>query len=212
MQDNKIQIIAEELQRVNAMLASYIQKQVSSYDDKLFIWLFFKNNSEVNSIINWIEELPENMLFEIETSAKNLVNTTSVFTECYKANKGILAQFELKPEFDGRLSVLEEDRDRKAQASILSRQEYYALSNRLDFMSLYDPEYRALDKRCDELNAKRKEAECSAKNAYDAFEKFRRMSFGYENFNINWLYVLVSQLAEIANTLLSGINGLKKHE
>jgi len=167
------------------------------------IWLFFRDNSDIHYTVDWLEGAWPLHRSEIEEAAKELIEETSRFLKIYDKHKTEINKLDLKSDFEKHIASLEEKRDRDKAASSSAWKEFKTIDHRLDFMGWDDPRRNELDKECDRLNEKQKKASAIASQSISECYKAYATFYGYENFNIRWIYVLVCQLEALAESIIS---------
>ena len=203
--------ISEDLQSVRTLLEEYIQtRRIDIVQERAIVDFFIKyqeTNDVVSYAVNGIRTDADKTFVEFS----GLHRYTQAFLDFYEANDTSLKSIDFKGDSQKYIKVFEDANKQAAAEATATWKRILELSNLLDYMMESDERYPSMRKECDEKEEQyyhvlqplvdRTFAEYKAKESYFAPVFY---------FNIEMLYLIVYKINEIAKSVISDIDNLRK--
>ncbi len=200
--------ISSCLQSVNNVLSSCVGGRLT-FDDALILSEFYRDYSNTNSLIETAEKEA------VKNADKLLSDTVSLLSEIEKFSAVRVANIQsvdFERLFEQHIKPFEERYEAAKTASTKLWQEYSAMSNRLDFLSLDSDEYKALNAECDVKKAEYEAARMKTESAHNEWRTEQQRCFCVYTFKPLHLEVLVARLKGISESIISDIKRMKEEQ
>ena len=202
--------IASDLHVVCALLQKYAEEENLSYEQGLVLSSFYVSYKDTNTIIRYVQNLPELDADQLLKDARVLYETALTFLEVYEQNEAILLLYDPKPVCDEYLRPFELQDQESQQKSVQLWRRYTELSNRFDCMPFDAPEFAELDKACNAAKEAYDTASAQTRQFSDRLQEEREKTASLYYFDMPCLDMLVLRLERIASSLISDLENLKK--
>ncbi len=196
--------ITTRLQSVNNILSSCVNGQMT-FDEAMVLSSFYRDYGETNSLIEAAEKEAE------EDADKLLSDTISLLSEIEKFSAVGVAGIQ-QVDFEQHVKPFEERYEAAKAISTKLWQEYFAMSNRLDFLSLDSDEYKALNDECDAKKAEYDTAHSQTNQLYNDWRAEQQRCFCVYTFKPLHLDVLVARLKGISESIISDLKRMKEEQ
>ncbi len=200
--------ITTRLQSVNNILSSCVNGQMT-FDEAMVLSSFYRDYGETNSLIEAAEKEAE------EDADKLLSDTVSLLSEIEKFSAvGVagIQSVDFERLFEQHVKPFEERYEAAKTASTKLWQEYSAMSNRLDFLSVDSDEYKTLNIECDAKKSAYDTAHEQTNRLYDDWQSERQRCFCVYTFKPLHLDVLVARLKGISESIISDLKRIKEEQ
>ncbi len=200
--------ITTRLQSVNNILSSCSNGGLS-FDDALTLGAFYRDYSNTNSLIETAEKEA------VKNADKLLSDTVSLLSEIEKFSAVRVANIQsvdFERLFEQHVKPFEERYEVAKAASTKLWQEYSAMSNRLDFLSVDSDEYKTLNIECDAKKSAYDTAHEQTNQFYNDWQSERQRRFCVYTFKPLHLDVLVARLKGNSESIISDIKRINEEQ
>ncbi len=180
-----------------------------TFDEAMVLSSFYRDYGETNSLIEAAEKEAE------EDADKLLSDTVSLLSEIEKFSAvGVagIQSVDFERLFEQHVKPFEERYEAAKTASTKLWQEYSAMSNRLDFLSVDSDEYKTLNIECDAKKSAYDTAHEQTNRLYDDWQSERQRCFCVYTFKPLHLDVLVARLKGISESIISDLKRIKEEQ
>lgn len=201
--------IVTDLQIVNNLLVKYEKNKALEYEECLVLSTFYLHYKDTNAIIAMAEDELNTNAEHLLDIAKQLSEVTASFSAIYNHYSDFFQSFDPKPICDAYLKPFEEQYEDAKDISTQLWKDYSSLSNRLDFMTYEDDEYKPTEDKCDKAKVEYDKAHAKTDELFTRFDKERRKTASLYYFDMMFLEVLVTRIGSIAKSIITDIDNLK---